>query len=83
MLGGGYGMGLGAWLAMIGLWLFLIAAVVVTMSVLRDERRRPGAPHGRATAREVLDHRLASGEIDVETHQMLLAELTRDPAAPR
>ena len=86
MMGWGYGMGLGGWLVMSGLWLVLIvAAVMLATRLLRVEGGRPAAPSPGPgpTPREVLDQRLARGEIDVETHQMLLAELTRDPAAPR
>ena len=86
MMGWGYGMGWGGWLVMSGLWLVLIVGVVVLATrMLHGEGGRPAGPGPGSgpTPREVLDQRLARGEIDVETHQMLLAELTRDPAAPR
>jgi putative membrane protein len=79
MMHWGYGMGAGGWLAMTALWLVLIVAAValaIWIFPTESQRREDDPPSGH-TPRDVLDERLARGEIDVETHQVLLAELTR------
>ena len=65
MFAGGYcgGMGLGGWLLMIGLWVALIAVVVWAVT-----RLFPTAPR-RANAEELLDQRLATGEVDLQTYR--------------
>jgi len=82
MMGWGYGMG-GSWLLMSGLWLLLIVVLVglVVWIFPRDTRRGDSGQVRSRTPREVLDERLARGEIDVETYRVLREELSRsDPA---
>lgn len=71
MFAGGYcgGMGLGGWLLMIGVWVALIAVVVWAVT-----RLFPTAPR-RADAEELLDQRLATGEIDPGTYRTAGQEL--------
>ena len=61
-------MGLGGWLVMIGLWVAFLAVVAWGVSRLfpSGSRRRP---------EDVLDERLAAGEIDVETYRQARDEL--------
>lgn len=71
------GMGIGGWFVMIGLWAALIAAVVWAIT-----RLFPDAHSGRdvaetgGTPREILDRRLATGEIDPQTYDRLVHDLT-------
>jgi putative membrane protein len=73
----GYGMGGGEWLLMTGFWVVLIAVLVGLAAWIfpRQARQTPSAPAG--SAREVLDQRLARGEIDVETYRAVRDELAR------
>jgi putative membrane protein len=90
------GWGVWAWmLPMMVIWLVLAGLAV--WGVLRastrredDATSRTGAPP--ETAQAIVDRRLASGEIDLETHRRLRAAIagddegadrTRDPVAPR
>jgi putative membrane protein len=77
MMGWGYGMGGVGWLLMTGFWVLLIAVLVGLAAWIfpRQGRQTPTAP--AASAREVLDQRLARGEIDVETYQAVRDELAR------
>lgn len=71
------GMGLGGWVVMIGLWAVLVAAAVWAITRLFPNRQtQPPRDYGSGTAREILDQRLASGQIDPETYERLLRELT-------
>lgn len=81
MMGWGYGMG-GGWLLMTISWVLLIA-VLIGLAVwifprqtrrTDEAARRPSAR--RPSPREVLDQRLASGELDVDNYRQLRAELT-------
>ncbi|WP_461023320.1 SHOCT domain-containing protein [Thalassiella azotivora] len=75
---GWYGGGAG-WAMMIGNVLVLALLIgVVVWAVTRVAPGGPGWPErGEPSAREVLDRRLASGEIDVATHRALVEELSR------
>jgi putative membrane protein len=93
MMGWGYGMGGGGWLLMTALWFVMIVVVVaaVTWIFPRATSQRVPPPTSTAptfspptsaaptstTARQILDERLARGEIDVETYRTLRDELTR------
>ena len=83
---GGFGMGAGGWVLMSVFWIVLVAVIVWAIVRLvssrtddvREPRRAvaepPEAPH------EILDRRLASGEIDVETYEELRSKLSPPPA---
>lgn len=90
---GGYGAGMGVgWLFMGLFWVLLIGAVVWLVVELTRSARRPdhGAPvqmpatgFGPAptpSALEVLDRRLAAGEIDLATYQQVRAALVQSGA---
>jgi len=85
MMGWGYGMGAAGWLVMTGLWLVLIlGAVGLVMWLFPRETRRGSAPEGAGrTPRELLDERLARGEVDVETYRVLREELARTGVSKR
>ncbi len=70
MFVGGYcgGMGLGGWLLMIGLWVGFFGLVLWAVT-----RLFPSTHRDEAT--DVLDRRLASGEIDPETYRQVRQEL--------
>lgn len=71
------GMGLGGWVVMIGLWVGVIAAAVWGITRLFPTGQPQPTPDGwTGTPREILDQRLASGQIDSQTYQQLLRELT-------
>jgi len=74
MMDGWYGgMGAGGWILMILLWVLLVAVIVWagaqlfgTRTLREDERERP---------EDILDRRLARGEIDVDTYDVLREKL--------
>lgn len=70
------GMGLGGWIVMIGLWASFIAAAMwmVTRLFPASHPQQPKGG-GSGTAREILDQRLASGQIDSQTYEHMLHEL--------
>lgn len=81
------GMGPGLWFGMGLFWLLLIGAIVWLVVQLTSSRRGPEAPPppgpaapgvGTATHEsplDVLDRRLAAGEIDVATYEQVRAAL--------
>lgn len=81
MMGYGWGMGAGGWIAMTVFWIALITLVVwlVTRALPgagdngRDGRRE-GLP-GSETPEQILDRRYAAGELDLETYQVMRATL--------
>lgn len=77
MNGWSSGMDAGAWVFMGVFWLLLVAGIVVLAARLFP---RPG--HGSRDERpgEILDRRLAAGEIDIETYERLRAKLHCDVA---
>ena len=77
------GMGVGGWIAMTVLWVGLMVGVIWAIDQLLPSSRSV-ADHaslgGGGTAQDILDRRLATGDIDTDTHQRLLAALsTRAP----
>lgn len=73
------GMGVGGWVVMIGLWVGLIAAAVWGIARLlpaNQRQSRPARDDWSGTPREILDKRLASGQITPQTYEQLLRELT-------
>ena len=81
MMGYGWGMGAGGWIAMTVFWVALIALVVwLVIRVLpgSGDSRREGRPEGfpdNETPEQILDRRYAAGELDLETYQAMRATL--------
>jgi putative membrane protein len=80
--GNGYGMGAGGWILMILFWVLLVGLIIFAVIRIfpgRDTQASPPAPHvsrpPTETPREILDRRLASGEIDLETYDRLREKL--------
>jgi putative membrane protein len=73
MFNGFHSMGAGGWVLMALFWVALVALVVWAVVRLFPSRTDgAGEPRGRSEEpREILDRRLASGEIDVETYERL------------
>ena len=71
----GFGMGAGGWLLMALFWIALIALVVFAVVRLFPGRGEPEPSERREEPREILQRRLASGEIDVETFEQLSSKL--------
>ncbi len=83
MFSGFHTMGAAGWVAMALLWVVFLAAIVwmiarLTPLGVREDRRRD-----REDPREVLDRRLAAGEIDVPTYEQLRSKLDPRPLAGR
>ena len=78
------GMGAGGWILMSLFWIALFAVVV--WAILRIvPNRSQEAPSGSQSPAsqeplEILDRRLASGEIDVKAYDQLRSKLTSSPA---
>lgn len=68
-------MGLGGWLLMVGLWSLLLVAVVWAVSRIFPRSDPPRFAEQRSQTDELLDHRLAAGEIDTDTYRRVRAEL--------
>jgi putative membrane protein len=76
MMDGWYGgMGTGDWILMTLLWVVLVAAIVWAAAQLFPGR--PGRAEGARDedAEEILDRRLARGEIDADTYDTLREKL--------
>jgi putative membrane protein len=70
------GMGAGAWVLMSVFWVALIVLIVWLVANLLPRDRRAGEARDLAERpEEILDRRLAAGEIDVETYDALAAKL--------
>ena len=84
---GGFGMGAGGWVLMTVFWIVLVAfivwAIVRLVPSRTDDVREPRLPAAAPpeAPREILDRRLASGEIDVETYSELRSKLSSPSAA--
>lgn len=76
MMDWGGGMGGGAWLFMSVFWILLIVAVVWAVASLFPAARRPDALDVPERPEEILDRRLARGEIDAATYDELRARLS-------
>jgi len=83
--GNGLGMGAGGWIAMSVFLVALLALVVWAVTrMLPTGGRGSEAGSARAeTAEEILDRRLALGEIDEEAYQRLRAQITSARTARR
>jgi putative membrane protein len=77
------GMGAGGWVLMIVFGTALLALIAWAIARLtpsrNDDVREPRLPTDEPV--EILDRRLARGEIDVETYEQLRSKLTSQPAA--
>lgn len=73
------GMGVGGWLLMVAFWsAFLALAVWAITRIFPARKTGEGAPEAvRGTPGELLDQRLASGEIDIASYLRLRDELPR------
>lgn len=86
MMGYGYGIGAGGWIAMAMFWIGLIALVVWGVSRAfpsgngRDDTSWAPRPESPA---EVLDRRYAAGEIDEDRYQAMRATLASSATARR
>jgi putative membrane protein len=74
---GGYGSEIGAlgWLGIGVFWLLLIGLIVWLVTSLLPGSKRASTHATRESALEILDRRLASGEIDLADWQTLRAAL--------
>lgn len=76
MMNGWNGMGGAGWLLMTVLWALLVVAVVWALANLFPSRGTSGAGGaGAERPEEILDRRLARGEIDAATYDELRAKL--------
>lgn len=78
MMGYGWDMGTGGWIAMSVFWIALLALVVWGVTrLLPTGGQTPDASTARAeTPEEILDRRFALGEIDAESYQRMRTEIT-------
>jgi putative membrane protein len=87
MMGYGYGMGAGGWIAMTIFWVGLITLIIWALSRALptgggsggDGTRRRGS--ARDSAEDILDRRFAAGEIDEDTYRSMRATLHSSRAA--
>ena len=85
MMGYGWGMGTGGWIAMTVFWVALLVLVIWGVTRLLPGAGRggeSGAPRTE-TPEEILDRRFALGEIDDETYSRMRTELTSARAGRR
>lgn len=69
------GMGAAGWVLMSVIWVVLIAAIVWAIAALFGRNDRSNSVTTAARPQEILDRRLASGEIDHDTYDALRAKL--------
>ena len=69
------GMGSGGWALMAVFWLVVIGGMVWAAVVLLRRTDRSSGPVAAVGPLEILDRRLASGEIDASTYDELRAKL--------
>ena len=76
MMGYGWGMGAGGWIAMAVFWIGLLALIgwAVARAFPRVGNRGGDTPR-QETPEEVLDRRYAVGELDTETYQSMRVAL--------
>ena len=70
---GWHDMGSGAWIFMTVFWIALLVLVIWALTSLLPGRGRP--TESRERPEEILDRRLAAGEIDAKTYDKLRAKL--------
>jgi putative membrane protein len=85
MFNGFHSMGAGGWVLMALFWMALVALVVWVIARVLPSRadEQLGKDETPDTPREVLDRRLAGGEIDVQTYEQLRKKLDPRPLAGR
>lgn len=71
----GWDMGVGGWFLMTALWVGLLAAIVWALASLFPARSGGGDVLAAERPEEILDRRLARGEIDPATYDELQAKL--------
>ena len=71
MMGFGYGMGIGGWIAMVIFLVALIALVVWVLSRVISVGGNPGAHDSHENAEDVLARRFVAGEIDEATFRSM------------
>lgn len=76
MMGYGWGMGAGGWIAMTVFWIALIVLVVWGITRLLPGQGQDSAAPRAETPEEVLDRRFALGEIDEDTYHRMRTQLT-------
>jgi putative membrane protein len=69
------GMGAAGWVLMSVFWVILIAAIVWALAALFGRGDRSGGGAISERPEEILDRRLASGEIDADTYDTLRTKL--------
>ena len=78
-------MGVGGWVFMVLICVVLIGLLVAfVVWLVNDQRRRPHIGHyvGGGSASEILDRRLATGEIGVQEYERLKASLATPAGSP-
>lgn len=81
MMGYGYGMGAGGWIAMTIFWVGLITLIIWTISralASGNAWGRESTPQrdlGAESAEDILARRFAAGELDEETYRSMCATL--------
>lgn len=70
-----YNMGTGSWVLMVLVWMALLAIIVWAVMRVFPGRASSGGG-GVERPLEILDRRLANGEIDADTYDQLRAKLT-------
>lgn len=78
MMGYGWGMGAGGWIAMAIFWVALIALVVwlVVRALPSGRDADLDRTGGAETAEQILDRRYAAGEVDSDTYQVMRVNLS-------
>lgn len=75
MMGYGWGMGAGGWIAMTIFWVALLALIVwAVVRVFPSGSSRDAGPRPE-TPEEILDRRFAAGELDAPTYQEMRTTL--------
>ena len=85
MFNGFHSMGAGGWVLMAFFWIAVVALIVWLVARLTPASAGSSVatPERSETPREILDRRLASGEVDPETYEQLLEQLDPRPLARR
>lgn len=81
MMGYGYGMEWGGWIAMAVFWIAIITLVIWGVSRAFPTDRNPSRDSGISpgeSAVEILDRRYAAGEIDDDRYRTMRATLAAD-----